>query len=82
MHRDLQEGLAAVGGGLEQVVSGSQLQQVAVLVQQGEDVLLRAVLCPLDGQLVGGGAVDLDDLPRGQGGARDIIGSTKKTYDN
>ena len=58
----------AVGLGLERVVTGGQLHKVAVLVQQGEDVLFDLVLRPLDGQLVGGGAVDFDGLLLRQGG--------------
>ena len=58
----------AVGLSLERVVTGGQLHKVAVLVQQGEDVLFDLVFRPLDGQLVGGGAVDFDGLLLRQGG--------------
>lgn len=45
---------------LEQVVTGGQLQQVAVLVQGTEKIALYSGPDELDGQTVGSGAVDLD----------------------
>lgn len=47
-----------------------QLHEVAVLVQQGEGVGLHAAGDELDGQTVGGGAVDLQHVPLVQGGVK------------
>ena len=47
-----------------------QLHEVAVLVQQGEGVGLHAAGDELDGQPVGGGAVDLQHIPLVQGGVK------------
>ena len=47
-----------------------QLHEVAVLVQQGEGVGLHAAGDELDGQTVGGGAVDLQHIPLVQGGVK------------
>ncbi len=47
-----------------------QFHEVAVLVQQGEGVGLHAAGDELDGQPVGGGAVDLQHIPLVQGGVK------------
>ena len=56
--------------GGEDIIAGVQLHEVAVLVQQGEGVGLHAAGDELDGQPVGGGAVDLQHIPFVQGGVK------------